>query len=143
MSETQPIVRLSTPALAIAAVALLGTFVALAAIEPVIAILIVIFGFVFGDNLLRYVSVSTGDDEPTADDELPAAAGDSEDALERLRVRYADGELSDAEFERRLEVLLETETIADVERYLDDAASRGGDRDIRGRADRDLERTPE
>lgn len=39
------------------------------------------------------------------------------DALETLRERYAAGELTDAQFERKLERLLETETLEDVERW--------------------------
>lgn len=37
------------------------------------------------------------------------------DPLETLRERYARGELTDEQFERKLERLLETETIEDVE----------------------------
>jgi hypothetical protein len=36
-------------------------------------------------------------------------------ALDRLRERYAAGEIDEAEFERRVERLLETETVADAE----------------------------
>lgn len=51
------------------------------------------------------------DAEPEADtDEEPV-----EDPLAVLRERYAQGELTDAQFERKLELLLETETIEDVE----------------------------
>ena len=39
---------------------------------------------------------------------------DDEEALASLRRRYARGEIDDAEFERRLERLRETETLADV-----------------------------
>ncbi len=38
-----------------------------------------------------------------------------DDPLETLRERYARGELTDEQFERKLERLLETETIEDVE----------------------------
>ena len=38
-----------------------------------------------------------------------------ETALEQLRRRYAEGELTDEQFERKLERLLETQTIEDVE----------------------------
>jgi len=37
-----------------------------------------------------------------------------ETALERLRRRYAEGELTDEQFERKLKRLLETQTIEDV-----------------------------
>ncbi|WP_266080140.1 SHOCT domain-containing protein [Haladaptatus caseinilyticus] len=39
----------------------------------------------------------------------------SKDALETLRNRYANGELTDEQFERKLERLIETETMEDVE----------------------------
>jgi uncharacterized membrane protein len=38
-----------------------------------------------------------------------------ETPLERLRRRYAEGKLTDEQFERKLERLLETETLEDVE----------------------------
>lgn len=43
---------------------------------------------------------------------------DRTDALELIRTRYAKGELTDEEFERTLDRLLETETISDAERWL-------------------------
>ncbi|QOS10830.1 DUF2078 family protein [Haloferax gibbonsii] len=39
---------------------------------------------------------------------------ETEDALETLRRRYATGELSEEEFEAKVERLLETETVADA-----------------------------
>lgn len=46
------------------------------------------------------------------DDSAPAAGtGSDTEPLERLRRRYAEGELDEAEFERRVERLLETEAI--------------------------------
>jgi len=50
------------------------------------------------------------------------AEEDSKDALEMLRDRYARGELTDDQFERKVERLLETETLEDVE----DRAHRSG-----------------
>jgi len=44
-----------------------------------------------------------------------------DDALSALRRRYARGELTDAEFERRLERLLETESTRDGHAVADDA----------------------
>jgi uncharacterized membrane protein len=40
--------------------------------------------------------------------------GDTADALERLRTRYANGDLTDEQFERKLDRLLETETPEDA-----------------------------
>lgn len=42
-------------------------------------------------------------------------ASEDETALETLRRRYAEGELTDEQFERKLEALLETGTVEDVE----------------------------
>jgi len=42
-------------------------------------------------------------------------SSDGDDPLETLRERYARGELTDEQFERKLERLLETGTIEDVE----------------------------
>ncbi|MDQ2050028.1 SHOCT domain-containing protein [Natronolimnohabitans sp. A-GB9] len=126
-----------TPAVATVIVALLVAFVALAAIDSTVAIILAIFGFVFGGDLLRQLStvLQTEDDDATAEDESEIVDSNREDALERLRTRYADGELTDSEFERRLEVLLETETVADVERYLEDRGDpTGRDADGDGRS---------
>ncbi len=40
-------------------------------------------------------------------------------AMEALRGRYARGEIDEVEFERRVERLLRTETVADAREYLD------------------------
>jgi uncharacterized membrane protein len=49
------------------------------------------------------------------------ARADSESALAELRERYARGDLTEAEFERRLERLLETESRANTHRSLGDS----------------------
>ena len=46
--------------------------------------------------------------------ERDATTGDTADALERLRTRYAEGDLTDEQFERKLDRLLETETPEDA-----------------------------
>ena len=52
---------------------------------------------------------------------------ETDDALDALHERYAHGEIDDAEFERRVERLLETESVDDAETLLE--ASGDGVRD--------------
>ena len=75
------------------------------------------------DDWTEYVDGVTRED---ATDER--SGDDGGDALETLRERYARGELTDEQFERKLERLVETETLEDVE-------DRVGDSPPRGRAD--------
>ena len=63
---------------------------------------------------LLYGDAEEAADIEEADPAPPSDTGD-ETPLERLRRRYADGELTDEQFERKLERLLETETLEDVE----------------------------
>ena len=75
-------------------------------------------------------------DESTAADTKPNRAESTPgDALETLRERYAAGELTDDQFEQKLDRLLETETLeaADQRRRAREASAR----------DRDRDRTPE
>ena len=60
------------------------------------------------------------------------SAGDTTDALERLRSRYANGDLTDEQFERKLDRLLATETPED--------AAEWAERNRDARRDRELER---
>ncbi|GAA0718748.1 putative membrane protein [Halorubrum trapanicum] len=55
-----------------------------------------------------------------------ATTGDTADALERLRTRYADGDLTDEQFERKLDRLLETETPEDAAEWTE--RNRGAER---------------
>jgi uncharacterized membrane protein len=50
-----------------------------------------------------------------------------QDALDRLRARYAEGDLTDEQFERKLDRLLETETPEDAAEYVE--RNRGSDAD--------------
>ena len=65
-----------------------------------------------------------------------APTGDTADALERLRTRYAEGDLTDEQFERKLDRLLETETPEDAAEWTarnpDSGRERGsgGDREV-------------
>lgn len=53
-----------------------------------------------------------------------------EDPLETLRERYARGELTDEQFEQKLERLLETETIEDIEDARRRAVAERSDREM-------------
>lgn len=76
----------------------------------VFPILIGVVGLLYlaggGERIGEWLDTRTTADT-TADDA-------SEDALTTLRQRYARGEIDHAEFERRLNELLETETVSDV-----------------------------
>ena len=57
--------------------------------------------------------------------------GDEEDPLQQLRERYAQGEIDEAELERRLEALLELEDLAaDDEAAIERAIERVGTSDV-------------
>jgi len=58
-----------------------------------------------------------GDQERSTRREPTTRSAETEDALEELRHRYARGELSDEEFDRRVERLLETESVYDARKY--------------------------
>jgi uncharacterized membrane protein len=56
-------------------------------------------------------------------------AVDTVDALERLRTRYANGDLTDEQFERKLDRLLETETPEDAAEWAERNRSADQERD--------------
>ena len=66
-----------------------------------------------------------------SDDRVPDS---KRDAMETLRERYAQGELSEAQFEEKLEKLLETETLEDARARIERRAPETAD------IDRELER---
>ncbi|AFK18363.1 SHOCT domain-containing protein [Haloferax mediterranei ATCC 33500] len=53
------------------------------------------------------------------DSDDATATSETEDALETLRQRYAEGELTEAEFEAKVERLLETETVSDARKQVE------------------------
>ncbi len=79
--------------------------------------------------VLPLVAVLTGPGAPPEPPEPPGrgdrqrserredATESKQDALDRLRDRYADGDLTDGQFERKLDRLLETETVEDAAEY--------------------------
>ena len=60
---------------------------------------------------LRLATHTAGDDDEDANDVEPTAP------LDRLKRRYANGELSDAEFEARLDTLLDADSRAESTQY--------------------------
>jgi len=65
--------------------------------------------------------------ESDAVDEVPEG---TRDALHRLRTRYAEGDLTDEQFERKLDRLLETETPEDAADHVRRERSREPERDL-------------
>lgn len=65
-----------------------------------------------GEGNERDESPNADMDSDRADETTPV------DALETLRERYAAGELTDDQFEQKLDRLLETETLEDVQERL-------------------------
>lgn len=104
------------------------------AVVPLVAIL-------FGDEDDRrewaeeYVHTDeTTTESNTETTTTTATESDTRDALETLRERYAAGELTDEQFERKLERLLNTETLEDAQEW-----GRSGDNGSAQRRNRDLE----
>jgi uncharacterized membrane protein len=104
-------------------------------LEPVSDV-VAIFGFFvvipivwFFAEQLPYVAASSG--ESTSGGSTPESTGDPVDEIRR---RYAVGEIDEAEFERRLDLLVETEDASPEEAY--DALQRNTSRDQdRGRTE--------
>ncbi|WP_436344841.1 SHOCT domain-containing protein [Natronorubrum sp. FCH18a] len=87
----------------------------------------------WGDGDERDDSPSASSNPERADETAPG------DALETLRERYAAGELTDEQFERKLERLLETETIEDVQERVQRHREERPPEHRRRTRDRDLE----
>ena len=88
---------------------------------PIIAGLYVVYG-----TYRWLIGESATDSDPTD--------GEPTDPIDRLKHRYANGEIDESTFERRLETLLETDDLART------VNSRLQERDERDRAEVDLER---
>ena len=74
--------------------------------------MIFVFGFAVVVPLLA-ILLETGEETESTDE--PSGQPDEQDALETLRDRYARGELDDCEFERKVEKLVENESIEQIE----------------------------
>lgn len=97
-----------------------------------------VLGWFIAAPAYYFLTRTTDTDTETAieTERTSSAETSSTDPMETLRQRYAAGELSEAEFERKLERLLETE-----DRPADDSVSAATSVDDRepSRLDRDLE----
>ncbi|KDE60427.1 hypothetical protein EL22_23635 [Halostagnicola sp. A56] len=116
-------------------------------------VVIPIVALVFGDETDREewwgdgsweesdTSTDTETESDSRSDPTTTPESNNREALEMLRSRYAAGELTDEQFERKLERLLETETIEDIEQRRGSEGDRGrADRQTNGPAvDRDVE----
>ena len=117
--------RLRRNATGIAATAVTGTW---------LAALLAGFGWWLPFMLFGYVVIVPvvamlfdEEDEAESDGASDHAGGiaaaderdDVSDALQRLRTRYANGDLTDEQFERKLDRLLETETPEDAAEWLE------------------------
>ena len=117
---TEPKQRLRENAVEITSMLVTGIWLALLFVGPGNWWLaVMLFGYVvvvptvallYGDEEDIEEWVDEYDGEETGQDDT-----EPNDALETLRDRYARGELTDEQFERKLDRLLETETLEDVE----------------------------
>ena len=117
MAEDSLRTRIRANASGIVATIVTGTWLALLMLNfpSEIWLAVMLFGYI---AVVPVVSMLFDEEEEVAKpDTAPTEATDSEseNALERLRRRYAEGELTDEQFERKLDRLLETETLEDVE----------------------------
>jgi len=126
MTDQSPLERARDNVTEIVALAVTGFWLAamftgqewwLAALLVGYVVVVPLTELLYGDEDEEAVEAS-GDETAAAQS---AATETDETPLERLRRRYADGELTDEQFERKLERLLETETMEDIE---DSAAMR-------------------
>ncbi|MBO4249094.1 SHOCT domain-containing protein [Halomicrobium sp. IBSBa] len=89
------------------------------------AVFIPLTATLFGDKDERETwagDLTDSSSRETTDERTREPESDDETALEALRRRYAEGELTDEQFERKLDRLLETETLEDVEEYRERAS---------------------
>ncbi|MWV65007.1 SHOCT domain-containing protein [Halorubrum sp. JWXQ-INN 858] len=116
MSEVTPLDRAKRNATGIAATTVTGVWLAALMLGYGWWLAALLFGYIVIVPVVAMVFDEDEDEteERATEPDRNAADGNAADALDRLRTRYADGELTDEEFERKLDRLLETETVADA-----------------------------
>ncbi len=122
MSEESPIDRLKSNATGVASMLVTGIWLAALFTGQGWWLGFMLFGYIviiplvallFGDEKDRKEWLddwTPGQSETTSESDATDTR-DDEDPLTALRRRYAEGELTDEQFERKVEALLETETI--------------------------------
>lgn len=132
----------------IAAVVVTGTWLAMLMLDfaSELWLAVMLFGYI---AIVPIVSMLFDEEEEDAEitherqstqRNSESAETDGNDALERLRRRYAEGELTDEQFERKLERLLETETLDDVDTHVTSSRPPEQRVDDRGSRDHSVER---
>ena len=89
------------------------------------SVLLPIIAILSGENGGNEDDEWTVEDTQHAESHSSTASSSTQDALSTLRERYANGDLTDEQFERKLDRLLQTETPEDAEKW------REVERDIR------------
>ncbi|PHQ37624.1 hypothetical protein DJ69_15995 [Halorubrum persicum] len=135
MADTSTRERFERNASGIAATVVTGTWLAALLLDFGWWLPFMLFGYIV---IVPVVSMLFDDDEELelfgGSDPVPAGQTDdaersehASDALDRLRARYAEGELTDEQFERKLDRLLETETPEDAAEYVERGRAGGSD----------------
>ena len=132
MSDPSPLDRLRENATGVVSTVVTGVWLAALFLDFGWWLPFMLFGYVV---LVPLTALLVGDEDDLAEwweDDVAEADGstaeteESTDALDELRERYARGELTDEQFERKLERLLETETLEDLEDRATDRPERRG-----------------
>ncbi|WP_435073323.1 SHOCT domain-containing protein [Halorubrum sp. HHNYT27] len=126
--------RFERNASGIAATAVTGTWLAALLLDVDWWLPLMLFGYIVVVPVVAMLFDADEDEEEEKDwDETETRTGDAsdaqaadaepepertQDALDRLRTRYAEGELTDEQFERKLDRLLATETPEDAAEYV-------------------------
>ncbi|MFC5134969.1 MULTISPECIES: SHOCT domain-containing protein [Haloferacaceae] len=122
MTDSSPVDRAKANATEIASTVVTGVWLAALLLDFGWWLPLMLFGYVV---VVPVVSMLFDEEEESADeaDEINA------DALDRLRSRYDRGELTDEQFERLEDKLLETETPEDAAEWRKRGRERSLDRD--------------
>lgn len=105
--------RIRSSAPGIAALVVTGLWLALLFLNVELWLPVLLIGYIIIVPVVAIIA--SGDTDDTAHSSSDGANTPEDRALATLRDRYANGELTDEQFERKLERLLEVETLEDIE----------------------------